>query len=421
MLTVLVPTALARLTLALQGITLGALAVVVLLSVVTVHDLSLPSGEHFFLLLCSASGALVVAATTDLISLIVALELVSLPSFALIGLHRAQGRAGEAALKAFLFSVTSVAVSLYGIALLYGSSGTVQFVGLSRTAAASEPTPVEVAGLVMLLAVIAFKISAIPFHAWAPDAYEGAPIPVAAFLSVVSKTAGFAALALVVVTFVPWSQVWAPVIAVMSVVTMLGANAIALRQRGAVRLLAWSSIAQAGYILVPFGAVAAGLEGSSLLLIAVVAYLVTYAAMNLGAFSVVAIVARDRPRPLLTDFTGLAWRSPWLGGSLAFFLACLAGLPPGIIGLLVKVQVIAVPMSTGAWWLAGAMAIATVIGLAYYLMWASLLFRRPTGERTKSTRGLAALPMKVAVAAMLAVTVTFSVVPTLAVGLLERL
>jgi NADH-quinone oxidoreductase subunit N len=409
------------LTLALQIITLAATATVVLMSVVTVTDLQIPSGEHFFLLLCSASGAMIVPATTDLVSLIVALELTSLPTFALIGLHRGDRRAGEAALKAFLFSVTSVAVSLYGVALLYGSAGTVAFVPLSLFAAAGEPTPVAVAGLVMLLGVIAFKVSAVPFHAWAPDAYEGAPIPVAAYLSVVSKTAGFSALALVLATFVDWSRVWAPVIAVMAALTMLLANAIALRQRGAVRLLAWSSIAQAGYILVPFGAVVAGLEGGGALLTAVVAYLAAYAAMNLGAFAVVAIVSRGHPGARITDFHGLAWRSPFLGLSLAFFLACLAGLPPGLIGLLVKVQVIAVPVATGAWWLAAAMAVATVIGLAYYLSWAAVLFRRPVEVNVPPGVRAGMLPMQVAVALMLAVTVALSVAPSLALGLLESL
>jgi len=408
-------------TLALQGITLLATGTVVLMSVVTVEDLGIPSGEHFFLLLCSAAGALLVPATTDLVSMIVALELVSLPTFALIGLHRGDRRAGEAALKAFLFSVTSVAISLYGIALLYGSTGTVGFLPLSIASSGAEPTPIAVAGLVMLLAVIAFKISAVPFHAWAPDAYEGAPIPVAAFLSVVSKTAGFGALALVFATFADWPQVWAPPIAVMAVLTMVIANIVALRQRRAVRLLAWSSIAQAGYILVPFGAVVAGVEGSEGLLVPVVAYLVAYAAMNLGAFGVVAIVSREHLRARLSDFSGLAWHSPWLGLSLAFFLACLAGLPPGIIGLLVKVQVIAVPVATGAWWLVAAMAVATVIGLAYYLSWAAVLFQRPVAEERAESARSAVLPMQVAVGAMLVVTVALSVAPSLALGLLERL
>jgi NADH-quinone oxidoreductase subunit N len=142
--------------------------------------------------------------------------------------------------------------------------------------------------------------------------------------------------------------------------------------------------------------------------------------MNLGAFAVVAVVARDRPRARIADFTGLAWRSPGLGISLAFFLACLAGLPPGVIGLLVKVQVIAVPIASGAWWLAAAMAVGTVIGLYYYLSWAALLFQRPVRGEIEGLTRPGGGAIKIAVAAMLAVTVTISVVPTLAMGLLEN-
>ncbi|MEO8329117.1 MAG: proton-conducting transporter membrane subunit, partial [Candidatus Nanopelagicales bacterium] len=218
-----------------------------------------------------------------------------------------------------------------------------------------------------------------------------------------------------------WYEVWAPVVAVMAALTMLLANTVALRQKGAVRLLAWSSIAQAGYVLVPFGAVVSGVEGSSDLLVAVIAYLAAYAAMNLGAFAVVALVAREQPRPRIADFSGLAWRSPWLGLSLAFFLACLAGLPPGIIGLLIKVQVIAVPVATGAWWLAATMAIATVIGLAYYLSWAAVLFVKPRQQQTSAAQPAGALPMQLAVGAMVIVTVALSIAPSLALGLLDRL
>lgn len=405
-------------TLAFQGIALAATAVVVLLAIGVVAQLGLPAGEFHFLVLASASGAVAVPATSDLVSLIVVLELVSLPTFALVGLRRGDARAGEAALKIFLFSVTSVAVSLYGIALLYGSAGGVGLAELATWSAGTDPTPVAAAGLVMLLSVFAFKVAAVPFHSWAPDTYEGAPVPVAAYLSVVSKTAGFAGLALVLATFWSWSRVWAPVVAVLAAATMLVGNVAALRQTRAVRLLAWSSIAQAGYVLVPFGAAVAAGEQAEGLLDAVVAYLVAYAAMNLGAFAVVAVVARRRPRVTLADFDGLAWRSPWLGLSLALFLAALAGLPPGLIGLFVKLRVLAVPVATSAWWLAVVMAVATVIGLAYYLAFAARLFRRPTSEAAPVP---AARSAQLAVAVTLVATVVLSVAPALALGLVAGL
>jgi NADH-quinone oxidoreductase subunit N len=403
------------LTVALQGIVLGATLVVVLLAVSTVAQLGLPAGEFYFLLLASASGAVAVAGTFDLVSLIVVLELVSLPTFALVGLRRDDRKAGEAALKMFLFSVTSVAISLYGVALLYGATGTADRLALWHFTAENDPTPVAVAGLVMLLTVFAFKVAAVPFHAWAPDTYEGAPVPVAAYLSVVSKTAGFAGLVLVLGAFGYWSRIWAPMIAVLAAFTMLVGNVAALRQTRAVRLLAWSSIAQAGYVLVPLGAIAAGWDGA---LPALVAYLAAYAAMNLGAFSVVAVVARRRPRVKLSDFDGLAWRSPWLGLSLALFLAALAGLPPGLIGLFVKIRVLAVPVATSTWWLAAVMAVATVIGLAYYLSFAARLFRRP---QESGRPVLVARSSWLAVGLTLAATVALSVAPALALGLVPGL
>jgi len=354
--------------------------------------------------------------------LIVALEVVSLPIFALVALRKDERRAAEAALKAFVFSIASVAVSLYGIALLYGSTGVVAFDQLALATSLSEPTPLATAGLVMLLAVVAFKIAAVPFHAWAPDTYQGATVPVAAYLSVVSKAAGFSALLLITWTFAEWSQVWAPVVAVLAALTMLVGNLVALRQRQAVRLLAWSSIAQAGYILVPLAAVAGSVEWGPDVTGAVVGYLVAYAAMNLGAFGVVAVASRRLGAVAFDDYRGLASRSPWLAVALAFFFAALAGLPPGLIGLLVKVRVLIVPVDSGIWWLAAVMAVATVIGLAYYLTWAAQLFRRPEGGRelvSSSTR--VPWTSNVAVAACLIVTVVLSVVPSLALGLVERL
>ncbi|HUV48481.1 MAG: NADH-quinone oxidoreductase subunit N [Actinomycetes bacterium] len=410
------------LSVALQLIVLGSSAVVLLMASADVTDRRVPGGEFVFLTLCSVSGAVLIPATNDLVTLIVALEVVSLPIFALVALRKDEPRAAEAALKAFVFSIASVAVSLYGIALLYGSTGVVAFDQLAMVASVSAPTPLATAGLVMLLAVVAFKIAAVPFHAWAPDTYQGATVPVAAYLSVVSKTAGFSALLLITWTFAGWSQVWAPVVAVLAALTMLVGNLVALRQRQAVRLLAWSSIAQAGYILVPLAAVAGSVVWGVGVTGAVVGYLVAYAAMNLGAFAVVAVVASRMGAVTLDDYRGLAWRSPWLAVALAFFLASLAGLPPGLIGLLVKVRVLIVPVDAGLWWLAAVMAVATVIGLAYYLTWAAQLFRRPRSQPTPAVPALSSRwTSSVAVVVCLVVTVLFSVAPSLALGLADRL
>jgi NADH-quinone oxidoreductase subunit N len=417
--------AVGALTIAIQLVVLVGTITVLLLSLVTVDDSRTPSGEYYFLLLASASGAMLVPAVTDLVTLLVAIEVVSLPTFALIAMNRGDRRSGEAALKAFLYSVASAAISFYGLALLYGSLGTVSFGPISLLTANTEPTPIAAAGLVLILAVVAFKAAAVPFHAWAPDAYEGAPVPIAAYLSVVSKAVGFAALIQIVASFATWEQIWAPVVAALAILTMVFANVIALRQKGAVRLLAWSSVAQAGYILVPLAAIVGGLTGAASALPAVIGYLVGYAALNLGAFAVVTIASRKmsgRTGLLIADMKGLAWQSPWLGLTLAFFLAGLAGLPPALIGLFIKVQVIAVPVSTGAWIVVAVMVLATVTGLAYYLRFAAALFSRPAHARfDRSHLGITAGPAHVALGAMLVLTIVLSVAPSLALGLLDRL
>ncbi|MFL6178893.1 MAG: NADH-quinone oxidoreductase subunit N [Actinomycetes bacterium] len=408
---------------ALQLVVLGGTVVVLLMASSDVTARTVPGGEFTFLLLSSAAGAVLVPATNDLVTLIVALEVVSLPGFALVALNRRDSRAAEAAMKAFLYSVAAVAVSLYGVSLLYGDTGVVTFPDLHVAASASQPSAIATAGLVMLLAVMSFKVAAVPFHAWAPDTYQGATVPVAAYLSVVSKAAGFAALLLVTWTFAGWAQVWAPVVAVLAGATMLVGNLVALRQSFAIRLLAWSSIAQAGYILVPLAAVSGSIEWGTLVTTAVIGYLVAYAAMNLGAFAVVAVVRRLEGIDRIVDYRGLGRRRPWLAVSLAFFLACLAGLPPGVIGLLVKVDVLAVPATGQVWWLAMVMAVSTVIGLYYYLKWGAMLFRARTRETTPVLHRPASSnwPSVAAVFVCLAATVLLSVFPTFALGLMDHL
>ncbi|MDQ1620285.1 MAG: NADH-quinone oxidoreductase subunit [Actinomycetota bacterium] len=366
-----------NLTLAFQVLVLVGALVVVLLSLDTVRDSHLPAGEYYFLLMMSVAGAVTMAASRDVITLVIALEVVSLPAFALVALPRYDGRASEAALKLFLVSVVSTAVMLFGLSLVYGVTGAVH---LDRIATAlSDPgarNAALVLGVALSIAGFAFKVAAVPFHFWAPDTYVGAPVPVAAYLSVVSKAAGFVGLALLVTQgFAPYADVWAPVVAVLAALTMTVGNLVALRQRHAVRLLAWSSIAQSGYILVPLGA--AGKGDIDRVLPATVAYVLAYAVMNLGAFAVVTLVGRHRRANRLEDYRGLGRTEPLTAFALAFALACLAGLPPGLLGLFAKVVVFQAPVEQGTGWLAVVMAINVVIGLYYYLAWAATLYVSP--------------------------------------------
>jgi NADH-quinone oxidoreductase subunit N len=374
------------LTLAFQLLVLVAALVVVLLSLDTVRDSHLPAGEYYFLLLMSAAGAVTMAASRDVITLVVALEVVSLPAFALVALSRYDGRGSEAALKLFLVSVVSTAVMLFGLSLVYGITGAVH---LDRIATAMSNPDIRSSalalGVALSVAGFAFKVAAVPFHFWAPDAYVGAPVPVAAYLSVVSKAAGFVGLALLLTKgFAPYADVWAPLVAIMAALTMTVGNLVALRQRHAVRLLAWSSIAQSGYILVPLGA--AGNGDVDAVLPATVAYVLAYAVMNLGAFSVVTLVGRHRPANRLEDYRGLGRTEPLTAFALAFALACLAGMPPGLLGLFAKVVVFQAPVEQGAGWLAVVMAVNIVIGLYYYLAWAAKLYARPADASSSPSR-----------------------------------
>lgn len=364
------------LTLVFQALVVAGALVCVLLSVDTVRDSRIPAGEYFFLLLASVSGAMTLAASRDILTLVVALEVVSLPAFALVALRRYDSRSSEAALKLFLVSVVSTALMLFGLSLVYGVTGQVH---LSRISAALEdpslPGAALALGVVLALAGFGFKVAAVPFHVWAPDTYEGAPVPIAAYLSVVSKAAGFVGLALLLTEgFAPHADVWAPAVAVIAAVTMTVGNLAALRQTRAVRLLAWSSVAQSGYMLVPLGAASVG--NIDAVLPATIAYVVAYAVMNLGAFAVVTMVGRAREANLLADYRGLGRAEPLSAFALAFALACLAGLPPGLLGLFAKIVVFRAPISQGAGWLAVVMAVNVVIGLYYYLSWAATMYAR---------------------------------------------
>ncbi|WP_440068123.1 NADH-quinone oxidoreductase subunit N [Streptosporangium sp. OZ121] len=383
-------------TLVFAGLALFAGIVVVLLSAAELSSGDIPVGEWYFLLLCTLAGAVALPASRDLIMLVVALELVSLPVFALTALKRYDGRSSEAAVKLFLVSVVSTAVMLFGVSLLYGTTGTVYLdriahvlrqdvpaaTGLgpgqgdigggayesSLQIAYDLPAVVTVA-VVLVLAGFAFKIAAVPFHAWAGDVYQGAPIPVAALLSVISKAAGFAGLILIlVVALGGQGATWVPLVAILAALTMTVGNLLATRQRHAVRLLAWSSVAQSGYILAPLGIRNDAAMNAS------VAYLIFYAAMNLGAFAVVTLVSRRSGSGELDDYRGLASRSPAAGLALAFFLICLAGLPPGLAGLFAKIVVFRELLGGGGGWLAAVMAVNTVVGLYYYVAWVVRIF-----------------------------------------------
>ncbi|MEU5215499.1 NADH-quinone oxidoreductase subunit N [Streptomyces sp. NPDC020807] len=396
-------------TLVIQLLVLAGALLTALLSLDATGDATrgkkLPAGEFWFLLLSSAAGAALLPASRDLATLVVALEVASLPAFALVGLKRGDRRSGEAALKFFLSSVTATAVTLLGVSFVYAATGTLH---LTEIAQRLDEVPGQLqtlaeTGVALTLVGFAFKTAAVPFHFWVPDTYVGAPLPVAAYLSVVGKAVGFTGLILVtVVAFPSYADVWGPALAVLAALTMTVGNVAALRQAStrawsAVRLLAWSSVAQAGYLLVPIAAAAYSGDDQ---IGATVAYALMYAVVNLGAFAVVALVARAHPRNRLADYRGLYAASPAAALALAFFLLNLAGLPPGIIGLFAKVTVFSAAVDAGLGWLAVVMGLNVVIALYYYLRWTALLFRTPEGpEGAPATRAYrATAPVTLAIA-----------------------
>ncbi|MFD3869716.1 NADH-quinone oxidoreductase subunit N [Streptomyces sp. NPDC058623] len=392
--------------LVVQFLVLAGALVTALMSVTAVRETRMPAGEYWFLLLSSAAGAALLPAARDLATLIVALEVASLPAFALVGMRRGDRLSSEAALKFFLSSVTATAVSLLGVAFVYAATGSLH---LERVADRLEDVPAQfdtlaMAGVALTLVGFAFKTAAVPFHFWVPDTYVGAPLPIAGYLSVIGKAVGFTGLILVtVIAFPAYSDIWGPALAILAALTMTLGNAAALRQsvdrpHSAVRLLAWSSVGQAGYLLVPIAAAAYSERdqiGST------VAYALMYGAVNLGAFAVAALVARTKPLHRIADYRGLWAERPFAALALAFFLLCLAGLPPGIIGLFAKVTVFRSAVDAGLGWLAVVMAANVVVALYYYLRWTALLFRTPEEGTAPGRPAAAKVPWPVTAAIVL--------------------
>ncbi|HZX36731.1 MAG TPA: NADH-quinone oxidoreductase subunit N [Streptomyces sp.] len=409
-------------TLVIQLLVLGGALLTALLSLHETRK-QLPAGEFWFLLLSSAAGAALLPASRDLATLVVALEVASLPAFALVGLRRGDRLSSEAALKFFLSSVAATAVMLLGVSFVYATTGTLHLTQIAADLdkVSGQLDTLAKVGVALTLVGFAFKTAAVPFHFWVPDTYVGAPLPIAAYLSVVGKAVGFSGLILVtVIAFPGYANVWGPAIAVLAGLTMTAGNVAALRQSAtrawsAVRLLAWSSVAQAGYLLVPIAAAAYSSDDQ---IGATVAYALMYAVVNLGAFAVAALVARTHPLNRISDYRGLYATRPLTALAMGFFLLCLAGLPPGIIGLFAKVTVFSSAVDAGLGWLAVVMGINVVIALYYYLQWTAVLFRAPAGaeegaDGLQPVRKRAPAPVTVAIVVTAVVGVVLSGYPQL--------
>jgi NADH-quinone oxidoreductase subunit N len=332
-------------------------------------------GEYYFLMLCSLLGGLVMASSRDLISIFIAIELISIPAFVMTGLRKGDPKSNEAALKFFLFGVLSSAVMLYGMSLIYGATGTTVLSEIRTTLAATGEQPIIVLSVFFVIVGFAFKISAVPFHFWAPDTYEGAPSPVAAFLSTASKIGGFVGLlVLMFEAFPEVADTWRPVFGVLAALTMTVGNLIALRQQHIIRLLAYSGIAQSGYVLVAFALINPNNPAANAqALTSAIVYLAIYALMDLGAFAAAVAFARKGGSYFIQDYSGLWRRSPVLATLLAAFLISLAGTPP-MAGMWAKVFVFLAAIEAEVYWLAVVMGVNATIAAFYYLAVVKLMF-----------------------------------------------
>lgn len=346
---------------AVLAIVVTALGVVLSASYVERTGMAHP--EYYGLMVFGAAGMAIMVAASNLLVLLLGLELLSLSLYVLAGFARTRLTSEEAALKYFLLGSFALGLLIYGVALIYGATQTLDYSGIAR-ALASEPSPnpMLLVGLGLVLVGLAFKLSLVPFHMWAPDVYEGAPTPVTAYMAVGTKAVAFAALLRMLTTAFPTvQQEWAWPLAAMAAATMIWGNVAAVVQSNIKRLLAYSAIAHAGYILM------AVVAGGSAATGAVVFYLVAYTAMNYGAFSVVVAVAGGREENLsLDDYAGLSRRRPWLAAAMAVFMLSLAGVPP-TAGFLAKLYVFGAALQGGYLWLAVVGIATSVVAMYYYL------------------------------------------------------
>jgi NADH-quinone oxidoreductase subunit N len=343
--------------------------VVVLMSQNELEEHGYYQGEFYVLMICSVLGMVMMSSARDLVSIFVALELLSIPAYMMAAWRKRDEKSNEAGVKYYLLGVFASAIMLYGMSLLFGTAGSTKLTEIGASFADGELIGLEVVGIVFVICGFGFKISAVPFHTWAPDTYEGAPLPVTAFLSVASKAAGFVALVtLVFLAFRGAQDVYEPLIWVLAALTMTIGNVLALRQDNIVRLLAYSSVSQGGFILMPL-TYAGNENAAGAALNAVVVYLLIYAFMNLGAFAVILAVTRKTRSGKISSFGGLFSYAPGLAVALTIFFASLAGIPPlgGWFAKFNAFRAVLDAETTSAYVLAAIAAVNTVIAAAYYM------------------------------------------------------
>ena len=402
----------------LKGLFIVSAYIVLLMSHHYIESERYYQGEYYFLLLASVLGSLVMASSRDLIILFIGLELTTGPLYLLAGWRKGDAKSNEASMKYFILGILSTAILLYGMSLLFGLTGEVTFAGLAEATAGLADEPIMVVALFGLIVGFGFKISAVPFHFWAPDTYEGAPTPVTAYLSVNSKAAGFVAFLLIMYQALPdISEVWAPALWILAVLSMTVGNLAALRQTNIVRLLAYSSIAQAGFMLVPFAAAAVAGADLAEAFSATLVYLVIYAVMNLGAFAVVIAGARKTRSGEIRAWSGLSQVDVRLAVLVAVFFFSLAGIPPlaGWFAKFAMFRSVIIAGGTATVTLAAIAAVNSVIAFYYYARVVKAVWLDdPVGEFAPDVEAAPAGSLRLALLVSLVITVAIGFFPAIA-------
>ena len=370
-----------------------------LISVKYASDEGIDHGEYYATILFATVGMCVMASGRDLITIFMGVEVMSIALYVLAGMTRARAVSNEASMKYFILGALSSGFLLYGMALVYGATGTTQLPAIGRAAVALVGNPMFVTGAVMMTIGFAFKVAAVPFHMWTPDVYQGAPAPVTAFMSTGPKAAAFAAfLRVFAEAFPAMKQEWWLIIWVLAVATMTMGNIVALVQNDVKRMLAYSSIAHAGYILVGLAVASpAGASGAAF-------YLLAYAIMNLGAFAaLIAAAGKGERLTAYSDFSGMATRSPLTALALTIMLFSLAGIPP-TVGFAGKFYLFMAALEKGFVWLAVIAVVNSVVSVFYYLKLVVHMYMIEPGDEPRPAVTVAAplaLASAVAVCAVL--------------------
>jgi NADH-quinone oxidoreductase subunit N len=362
--------------------------------------------EYLMLILSVALGAMLLVSMRDLFGIFLAIELATIPSYAMVAFDRSRRESAEGGMKYLITGVIASSVLLYGLVLIYGVSGSAMLSDVAETFTGSL-SPVAVLGLVLMISGFAFKLSAAPFHFWTPDAYQGAPTSAAAFLSVGPKAATFAVLLRILLEGMPGAAAtWTAVAAFLSIITMFVGNLAALRQRNVRRMLAYSSVAHSGYILAAFAALQG--NGVAYAVQAVLIYSAAYAIMNMGAFLVIDLVGEDTK-----NFNGLIRTNPGVAVSMAVFMASLVGIPP-LAGFFGKLWIIIAGAQSGSilvYVVVGALVVNTVLSVPYYFgIIRNMILEEPTTETVRS-KGAGAVRFSVYVLAVLATVFGLLIIP----------